>query len=220
MKELRQHTWSYAPTGECVSPTASEGITAPALTKSSIGMASNLECSRRCTASAGCAYFTSRLCTDPLQSCVVQCDLYSNLYSSISSLSSPTLTTARDLATPCPASCGFDGSGCAGYRHVWDELPPLSCRETCADASDGDCDDGGEGAQYTICELGTDCTDCGASGREAADLFGLTARPDATPAVFLLSDGEQTTDGGSPAALAAAGRHSSPSPAGQAALPR
>ncbi|KOO34157.1 hypothetical protein Ctob_016252, partial [Chrysochromulina tobinii] len=29
-------------------------------------------------------------------------------------------------------------------------------------ASDGDCDDGGPGSEYTgTCSLGTDCTDCG-----------------------------------------------------------
>ena len=40
------------------------------------------------------------------------------------------------------------------------------CTETSSDcsyeyASDGVCDDGGPGAEYSICEIGTDCTDCG-----------------------------------------------------------
>ena len=35
------------------------------------------------------------------------------------------------------------------------------CTETCVWASDGDCDDGGPGLQYTSCAIGTDCTDCG-----------------------------------------------------------
>ena len=38
------------------------------------------------------------------------------------------------------------------------------CRDACMDGnliSDGDCDDGGPGAEYTICPLGTDCSDCG-----------------------------------------------------------
>jgi len=42
------------------------------------------------------------------------------------------------------------------------------CYETCDFASDGSCDDGGPGAQYTSCAYGTDCTDCSArapSGR-------------------------------------------------------
>ena len=44
-------------------------------------------------------------------------------------------------------------------------LPPLSvdelCIETCNYASDGDCDDGGPGSEFSGCQLGTDCTDCG-----------------------------------------------------------
>ena len=48
-------------------------------------------------------------------------------------------------------------------------LAPPSCAETCMNgqwtvASDGVCDDGGLGAEYDICDEGTDCTDCGARG--------------------------------------------------------
>jgi len=41
--------------------------------------------------------------------------------------------------------------------------PPsaLSCTETCSYTSDGHCDDGGPGAEFSGCGLGTDCTDCG-----------------------------------------------------------
>ena len=39
--------------------------------------------------------------------------------------------------------------------------PPGICFQTCAYANDGDCDDGGPGAQYTLCDLGSDCADCG-----------------------------------------------------------
>jgi hypothetical protein len=41
--------------------------------------------------------------------------------------------------------------------------PPSTplCTETCVWASDADCDDGGPGAEFTSCALGTDCTDCG-----------------------------------------------------------
>ena len=37
-----------------------------------------------------------------------------------------------------------------------------SCTNTCTYASDGDCDDGGPGSDYSLCTLGTDCDDCGA----------------------------------------------------------
>ena len=35
------------------------------------------------------------------------------------------------------------------------------CADTCPYAHDGECDDGGEGAVYDLCDLGTDCADCG-----------------------------------------------------------
>ena len=35
------------------------------------------------------------------------------------------------------------------------------CTNTCPYANDGECDDGGPGATYDICDLGTDCADCG-----------------------------------------------------------
>jgi|GEM_PF-5978052 hypothetical protein len=43
-----------------------------------------------------------------------------------------------------------------------------SCRDTCRWAHDGVCDDGGEGAAYSVCERGTDCADCGARSPMAA----------------------------------------------------
>ena len=36
-----------------------------------------------------------------------------------------------------------------------------SCSNTCNYASDGDCDDGGPGSEYTNCNGGSDCVDCG-----------------------------------------------------------
>ena len=39
--------------------------------------------------------------------------------------------------------------------------PGAGCTETCSFASDGGCDDGGPGAEFASCSLGTDCTDCG-----------------------------------------------------------
>ena len=37
----------------------------------------------------------------------------------------------------------------------------MLCTNTCRHAHDGDCDDGGPGADYNLCEYGTDCADCG-----------------------------------------------------------
>ena len=40
--------------------------------------------------------------------------------------------------------------------------PFSPCGESCNYSADGDCDDGGPGAEYTeYCQLGTDCADCG-----------------------------------------------------------
>lgn len=39
-----------------------------------------------------------------------------------------------------------------------------ACDDSCPTAFDGECDDGGEGALYDICTLGTDCADCGPRG--------------------------------------------------------
>ena len=37
---------------------------------------------------------------------------------------------------------------------------PFTCSDSCGYASDGDCDDGGSGAEYAYCSYGSDCTDC------------------------------------------------------------
>jgi len=38
---------------------------------------------------------------------------------------------------------------------------PQDCTDTCPYSSDGECDDGGPGAEYAWCRGGSDCTDCG-----------------------------------------------------------
>lgn len=35
------------------------------------------------------------------------------------------------------------------------------CTNTCSSSNDGECDDGGAGALFSVCDLGTDCGDCG-----------------------------------------------------------
>jgi hypothetical protein len=47
------------------------------------------------------------------------------------------------------------------------------CTNTCSSAFDNECDDGGPGSLYSICELGSDCSDCGV--RQPGDL-GNTQR--------------------------------------------
>jgi hypothetical protein len=53
----------------------------------------------------------------------------------------------------------------AGWRVC--SLPPAPppapglCTNTCIYAADGDCDDGGPGAEFAACAYGTNCVDCG-----------------------------------------------------------
>lgn len=44
---------------------------------------------------------------------------------------------------------------------VEDEPDAGGCSNTCTFASDGDCDDGGLGSDFSLCDIGTDCADCG-----------------------------------------------------------
>ena len=54
-----------------------------------------------------------------------------------------------------------------------------TCRNDCVHASDGDCDDGGEGAEYNVCYEGSDCDDCGAFEAEPSPSpGGSTCRND------------------------------------------
>ena len=47
-------------------------------------------------------------------------------------------------------------------RLLGDEIRVCAfCSNTCRFAGDGECDDGREGAQTSLCTFGTDCTDCG-----------------------------------------------------------
>ena len=50
----------------------------------------------------------------------------------------------------------------AGYAYLRASAPPPPppfCTETCKYASDGECDDGGDGAEFFSCGYGSDCTD-------------------------------------------------------------
>ncbi|MCB9595107.1 MAG: hypothetical protein H6719_20485 [Sandaracinaceae bacterium] len=52
------------------------------------------------------------------------------------------------------------------------------CTNTCRWAGDGACDDGGPGASFSVCALGTDCDDCGA---RTGGTTGTTPEPTPTP---------------------------------------
>lgn len=45
--------------------------------------------------------------------------------------------------------------------------PSIGCTNVCLRPGDGSCDDGGPGSEYSICDLNTDCADCGARNQGA-----------------------------------------------------
>ena len=64
----------------------------------------------------------------------------------------------------CLAYCDYDSRCClpAPSPPMSPPSPPPGCGDTCNFANDGDCDDGGIGAEYVACGLlGSDCADCG-----------------------------------------------------------
>jgi hypothetical protein len=67
-----------------------------------------------------------------------------------------------DAQNNCPVSCRT----CQGI-----------CMGTCNYASDGDCDDGGPGAEYAACAQGTDCSDCGPRALNPPNTNGAQAPP-------------------------------------------
>lgn len=69
-------------------------------------------------------------------------------------------TNVCDFGSDC-SDCGPRSRHyLAPIRHHAPESGPI-CEDTCFSANDGECDDGGPGSLYDICEYGTDCSDCG-----------------------------------------------------------
>ena len=70
-----------------------------------------------------------------------------------------------------PLHCNGDG-GCGWSNDLYIEsLISGGCNNDCFWPSDGECDDGGSGAHYQSCELGSDCVDCGARGEGKTSNF-------------------------------------------------
>jgi len=61
-------------------------------------------------------------------------------------------------------ACGFSSAVLPPFPPASPPPPPSRpgiCSDTCYFAYDSDCDDGGPGAEYISCTLGSDCSDCG-----------------------------------------------------------
>jgi hypothetical protein len=69
------------------------------------------------------------------------------------------LTYAAGLPGASPNSLAAEGSSTGGGGGGG--TPGGGCSNSCASANDGECDDGGPNSLYSVCQLGTDCADCG-----------------------------------------------------------
>ena len=80
---------------------------------------------------------------------------------------------------------GTDCGDCGPRSGTSSSPPSVSCTSnclctnTCSSASDNDCDDGGPGAEYSVCSLGADCVDCGP--RTAPDTSPASPPPPFSP---------------------------------------
>jgi hypothetical protein len=84
---------------------------------------------------------------------------------SCETLADPTVA-ATAFAMPDPSeipACAPIQQSCPSLLDLSASGPPAAdgCDDTCSDAMDFFCDDGGPGSLTNICALGTDCTDCG-----------------------------------------------------------
>ena len=64
----------------------------------------------------------------------------------------------------CGMTCGdgcAEGVACDDLTGRCVPSPDPNCNNTCGTSGDNECDDGGPGSLFSLCELGTDCADCG-----------------------------------------------------------
>ena len=107
--------------------------------------------------SFGCDTKSSEL-QDDLK-CELKCPELENILSNFND-NGASVSHCNDMnhEEKCEATCSIDGEVPVGDIYC---MPRFGCSDTCASAKDGTCDDGGNGAQYATCDLGTDCSDCG-----------------------------------------------------------
>lgn len=65
------------------------------------------------------------------------------------------------LHSECSSGCCISIEELEGFYCSLESAGCLKCMDSCYWAKDGSCDDGGPGSDFSICELGTDCSDCG-----------------------------------------------------------
>lgn len=74
--------------------------------------------------------------------------------------------SCNDAGDACVCDNGYTGADCST------PIAGGTCSNTCTWANDGACDDGGPGSEFSVCDCGTDCGDCGT--RTTADCGSAT----------------------------------------------
>lgn len=59
----------------------------------------------------------------------------------------------------CDPACSVAGDCCDDFEAICPEQI-AGCNNSCNFSNDGECDDGGPGSDYNVCDLGSDCSDC------------------------------------------------------------
>jgi len=75
--------------------------------------------------------------------------------------------------------CGVGGCACPIARDVQlaasrPVKPEVACTNDCHWPKDGECDDGGPGFKFSICDLGTDCEDCTPGSKRGPEVLLCT----------------------------------------------
>lgn len=72
-----------------------------------------------------------------------------------------TCSAPCSLHSECSTGCCIVIDGLDGLYCSLESVGCKKCIDSCYWSKDGSCDDGGPGSDFSICELGTDCSDCG-----------------------------------------------------------
>jgi hypothetical protein len=77
----------------------------------------------------------------------------------------------------CNGENDFCIQNCMKYAHCF------TCTNTCDFVGDDECDDGGEGSEFSVCPDGTDCEDCGVRGGKVREHNTSPPRPPLMPTI-------------------------------------
>ena len=125
------------------------------------------ECKQQCQRFLNCDSFIveeRNECFKIPMACISDCSNYASCFvvetcirdRTCFQLSSDLYKMYYEMCLNKPTNCD---DLCHGYKHCFSCEP--TCNSNCHYDSDGECDDGGIGSQYSECPEGSDCGDCG-----------------------------------------------------------